>query len=136
MALFQKSVIKKHIEALDSKIIEQKWQKYCAVFHNYEKQQNIRNSKEEQYQEGFLRDLFVDVLGYVINPEVNFNLLTELKNTNNSRKADGAIIVDGKAIAVIELKGTETTDLNKIEIQAFGYKSNQAGCNYVITSNF
>ena len=136
MALFQQSVIKKHIEALDSKIIEQKWQKYCAVFHNYEKQQNIRNSKEEQYQEGFLRDLFVDVLGYVINPEVNFNLLTELKNTNNSRKADGAIIVDGKAIAVIELKGTETTDLNKIEIQAFGYKSNQAGCNYVITSNF
>ena len=136
MALFQQSVIKKHIEALDSKIIEQKWQKYCAVFHNYEKQQNIRNSKEEQYQEGFLRDLFVDVLGYIINPEVNFNLLTELKNTNNSRKADGAIIVDGKAIAVIELKGTETTDLNKIEIQAFGYKSNQAGCNYVITSNF
>ena len=136
MALFQQSVIKKHIEALDSKIIEQKWQKYGAVFHNYEKQQNIRNSKEEQYQEGFLRDLFVDVLGYVINPDVNFNLLTELKNTNNSRKADGAIIVDGKAIAVIELKGTETTDLNKIEIQAFGYKSNQAGCNYVITSNF
>ena len=136
MALFQQSVIKKHIESLDSKIIEQKWQKYGAVFHNYEKQQNIRNSKEEQYQEGFLRDLFVDVLGYVINPDVNFNLLTELKNTNNSRKADGAIIVDGKAIAVIELKGTETTDLNKIEIQAFGYKSNQAGCNYVITSNF
>lgn len=136
MALFQQSVIKKHIEALDSKIIEQKWQKYGAVFHNFEKQQNIRNSKEEQYQEGFLRDLFVDVLGYIINPEVNFNLLTELKNTNNSRKADGAIIVDGKAIAVIELKGTETTDLNKIEIQAFGYKSNQAGCNYVITSNF
>ena len=59
MALFQQSVIKKHIESLDSKIIEQKWRKYGAVFHNYEKQQNIRNSKEEQYQEGFLRDLFV-----------------------------------------------------------------------------
>jgi tRNA1(Val) A37 N6-methylase TrmN6 len=136
MALFQQSVIKKHIESLDSKIIEQKWQIYTSVFHNPVKQNNIRNSKEEQFQEGFLRELFVNVLGYTINPDVNFNLLTELKNTNNSRKADGAIIVDGKAIAVIELKGTETTDLNKIEIQAFGYKSNQAGCNYVITSNF
>ena len=136
MALFQQSVVKKHIESLDKTRIEQKWQQFRSIFHNVEKQTNIRNSKEEQYQEGFLRDLFVDVLGYVINPEVNFNLLTELKNTNNSRKADGAIIVDGKAIAVIELKGTETTDLNKIEIQAFGYKSNQAGCNYVITSNF
>lgn len=136
MALFQQSVIKKHIESLDSKIVDQKWQIYTSIFHNSVKQNNIRNSKEEQFQEGFLRELFVNVLGYTINPDENFNLLTELKNTNNSRKADGAIIVDGKAIAVIELKGTETTDLNKIEIQAFGYKSNQAGCNYVITSNF
>ena len=39
-------------------------------------------------------------------------------------------------IAVIELKGTNTTDLSKVETQAFGYKNNQPGCNYVITSNF
>ncbi len=39
-------------------------------------------------------------------------------------------------IAVIELKGTETTDLSKIENQAFGYKNNQSDCVYVITSNF
>lgn len=136
MALFQQSVINKHIESLDSKRIDQKWQIYTSIFHNSVKQNNIRNSKEEQFQEGFLRELFVNVLGYIINPDENFNLLTELKNTNNSRKADGAIIVEGKAIAVIELKGTETTDLGKIETQAFGYKNNQSGCNYVITSNF
>lgn len=136
MALFQQSVIKKHIESLDSKVVEQKWQIYTSIFHNSVKQNNIRNSKEEQFQEGFLRELFVNVLGYTINPDENFNLLTELKNVNNSKKADGAIIIDGKAIAVIELKGTETTDLGKIEIQAFGYKNNQSGCNYVITSNF
>jgi hypothetical protein len=53
MALFQQSVIKKHIESLDSKIIEQKWQIYTSVFHNPVKQNNIRNSKEEQFQEGF-----------------------------------------------------------------------------------
>ncbi|MES2799304.1 MAG: DNA methyltransferase [Bacteroidota bacterium] len=136
MPLFQQSVIRKHIESFDAKHIEEKWVLFKSIFHSPEKQSNIRNSKEEQYQEGFLRDLFVQVLGYTINPEPNFNLLTEQKNVNNSKKADGAIVVDGKAIGVIELKGTETTDLNKIEIQAFGYKNNQPGCNYVITSNF
>jgi type I restriction-modification system DNA methylase subunit len=136
MALFQQSVIKKHIESLDSKTIDQKWQIFTSIFHNSIKQSNIRNSKEEQFQEGFLRELFVGVFGYTINPDENFNLLTELKNINNSKKADGAILVDGKAIAVIELKGTETTDLSKIETQAFGYKNNQSGCNYVVTSNF
>ncbi len=141
MAHFQQSVIKKHIESFDAKHIEERWQLFRGIFHTAEKQQNIRNSKEEQYQEGFLRDLFVTVLGYTINPEVNFNLLTEQKNVNNSKKADGAILMTGSngmpsIVAVIELKGTETTDLNKIEIQAFGYKNNQPGCNYVITSNF
>lgn len=38
--------------------------------------------------------------------------------------------------AVIELKGTDTTDLSKVEPQAFGYKNNQSGCTHVITSNF
>jgi len=32
---------------------------------------------------------------------------------------------NAQVIAVIELKGTETTDLNRIEAQAFGYKNNQ-----------
>lgn len=141
MPLFQQSVIKKHIDGFNTQHIEERWQVFKSIFHTAEKQQNIRNSKEEQYQEGFLRDLFVNVLGYTINPEPNFNLLTEQKNVNNSKKADGAIIVpqsngSGSVVAVIELKGTETTDLNKIETQAFGYKNNQPGCNYVITSNF
>jgi hypothetical protein len=42
----------------------------------------------------------------------------------------------GAVKAVIELKGTNTTDLSKIEAQAFGYKNNQHDCVYVITSNF
>jgi hypothetical protein len=136
MALFQQSVITKHLQALDTKQLEQKWNDFTAVFHNTEKQKNIRNSKEEQYQEGFLRELFVNVLGYTINPDVNFNLLTEQKNESNSKKADGAIVIDSKIKAVIELKGTDTSDLGKIETQAFGYKNNQTECVYVITSNF
>jgi type I restriction-modification system DNA methylase subunit len=141
MALFQQTVLKKHIESLDSNKIDQQWEKFKSIFHNVEKQNNIRNSKEEQFQEGFLRELFVGVLGYTINPDENFNLLTELKNVANSKKADGAILAPGSngsqsVVAVIELKGTETTDLNKIEVQAFGYKNNQHNCTYVITSNF
>jgi type I restriction-modification system DNA methylase subunit len=136
MALFQQSVLKKHIETLNNKVIAQKWEKFQAHFLNATIQQNIRKSKEEQYQEGFLRDLFVNIFGYILNPTEHFNLTTELKNITNSKKVDGAIVIDGKAIGVIELKGTDTTDLAKIEAQAFGYKTNQPGCNYVITSNF
>jgi hypothetical protein len=136
MALFQQSVLKKHIETLNKEVISQKWEKFQAHFLNATIQQNIRKSKEEQYQEGFLRDLFVNIFGYILNPTEHFNLTTELKNITNSKKVDGAIVIDGKAIGVIELKGTDTTDLAKIEAQAFGYKTNQPGCNYVITSNF
>ncbi len=86
-------------------------------------------------------------MGYTLNPEPNFNLTTELKNISNSKKADGAILNTrghdplanntlADAIAVIELKGTNTTDLDKIETQAFGYKNHHPKCIYVITSNF
>jgi len=141
MALFQQSVLTKYIKSVDEKLLENKWNEFTKIFHNAEKQTNIRNSKEEQYQEGFLRDLFVQIFGYTINPEKNYNLLTEQKNISNAKKADGAIILPGRnglhsVVAVIELKGTDTTDLSKIEKQAFGYKNNQPECVYVITSNF
>src|SRR5690554_1336779 len=71
-----------------------------------------------------------------MNPQPNFNLTTEFKNVKNSRKADGAILDKDEAIAVIELKGTKTKDLESIRQQAFDYKANQPGCVYVITSNF
>ena len=141
MALFQQTVIKKHIESLNSEIINEKWKLFQSHFHNPVIQQNIRQLKEEQYQGEFLEDLFVKIFGYTKAPSPDFNLITEQKNVTNSKKADGAILTKGSngsqnIIAVIELKGTDTTDLAKIETQAFGYKSNQPGCNYVITSNF
>jgi len=116
----------KYSQQLDKHQIHAAYLKLKEHFHNPEIQTNIRNSKEEQYQEGFLRDLFVNVLGYTLNPNSGFNLTTEHKNVKDSKKADGAIIIAGKVQAVIELKGTETTDLDKIEPQAFGYKNNQS----------
>ena len=136
MPLFQQSVQKKFIKDLDKAKVETAYQKLIAHFGNIDVQENIRKAKEEQYQEGFLRELFVDVLGYVLNPQPNYNLITEQKNEKNSKKADGAILKNNKPISVIELKSVKTTDLQSIEIQAFNYKANQTECVYVVTSNF
>jgi type I restriction-modification system DNA methylase subunit len=120
----------------DNTHVQKAYKKYTKYFHNAVIQENIRNSKEEQFQEGFLRELFVDILGYTLNPAPSFNLTTELKNIKGAKKVDGAILKDGNALGVIELKGTNTKDLESIRQQAFDYKANQTGCIYVITSNF
>ena len=136
MGLFQTSVLKKYIKLQDKKAVEKAFKKYANYFHNPERQENIRESKEEQFQEGFLRELFVKIFDYTLNPEPKFNLTTELKNEKGAKKADGAILKNEKALAVIELKSTKTKDLEKIRQQAFDYKANHSECVYVITSNF
>ncbi|MCW3074879.1 MAG: methylase [Flaviaesturariibacter sp.] len=136
MPLFQPSVLKKYIAALDAAALAAAWDRFHSHFGNAAMQQHIRHLKEEQYQEGFLRDLFVTVLGYTLNPQPGFNLTTEQKNEKGSKKADGAILKDGAVRGVIELKGTDTTDLSKIESQAFNYLAAHKGCTYAITANF
>lgn len=64
--LFQKNIIKKYLSMLSSELTTTAWTQYSKYFLNAEIQQNIRQSKEEQFQEGFLRELFVKVLGYMI----------------------------------------------------------------------
>ncbi|MDD5508033.1 MAG: N-6 DNA methylase [Bacteroidales bacterium] len=136
MALFQKSVEKKYLNELDRELINKKYIDFQAFFGVPAIQENIRIAKEEQFQEGFLRELFVNILGYTLNPQPDFNLTTELKNISDSKKTDGAILKGNEAIAVIELKSTATTDLGSVEAQAFNYKSHHPHCIYVITSNF
>jgi len=136
MALFQASVLNKYLNAQDQKPVAKAYKAYTAYFLNPVIQENIRKSKEEQFQATFLNELFVSILGYTLNPNPNYNLTTEFKNEKNNRKADGAILKKGSATGVIELKGTNTKDLESIRRQAFDYKANQKGCVYVITSNF
>jgi hypothetical protein len=139
MALFQSSVITKHLQNQNKENLALKWENFKNHFHNPKVQDEIKSLKEEQYQGEFLEDFFVKILGYTkpaSSSETKFNLTTEYKNIKDSKKADGAIIVNDAVKAVIELKGTNTTDLGKIEVQAFGYKNNQPECTYVITSNF
>ena len=133
---FQNSVIKKYLAALNNEQVTAAWEVYKAYFLNQEIQDNIRSSKEEQFQEGFLRELFVKVFGYTLNPSPNFNLITEQKNETDAKKADGAILRDDKVIGVIELKDHKTTDLSHVERQAFGYKSQHKDTKYVVISNF
>lgn len=134
--LLQKNIVKKYLNMLNEEQTLKPWQQYQSYFLNEDIQANIHKIKEEQFQEGFLRELFVKVLGYTINPSPNYNLTTELKNEVGTKKADGAILLDEKVIGVIELKDHKTPDLASIEGQAFGYKSKHKDTHLVIISNF
>lgn len=135
MSMFQNIIVKKYIISESNKI-KASYELFTSYFHNTAIQENILTSKEEQFQEGFLRELFVKILGYTLNPNPNFNLITEQKNEKDSKKADGAIIVKGEVVGVIELKDHKTIDLKQVENQAFGYKNNNRKALYVVTSNF
>ena len=136
MAFFQKTILEKYQAMLPKEQVSEAWQKYQVYFLNPKIQENILHSKEEQFQEGFLRELFVKILGYTLNPSPDYNLITEQKNETDAKKADGAIGLNGKVIGVIELKDHKTTDLKKVETQAFQYKSQNRNARYVIISNF
>ncbi len=100
--LFQKTIVKKYLALLPDDVVAEAWQKYQLYFLDKNIQANILQSKEEQFQEGFLRELFVKILGYTLNPSLGYNLITEQKNETNAKKADGAILLDGKVIGVVE----------------------------------
>src|SRR5438552_4036507 len=87
MSLFQKSVLNKYLAEQDITLLEKQYSFFKSYFLNTTIQKNIIASKEEEFQEGFLRELFVKVLGYTINPEPDYNLRTELKNEKDSKKA-------------------------------------------------
>ena len=91
MALYQASVLKKHLKLQDKDRITKAYKKYAKYFLNPTIQDNIRASKEEEYQGIFLTELFVNILDYTLKPKADFNLVAEYKNENNARKADGAI---------------------------------------------
>ncbi len=61
MALYQKSVLTKYLKQQDSELVAKAFKKFTKYFHDPKIQQNIRERKEEQFQEGFLIELFVNV---------------------------------------------------------------------------
>jgi hypothetical protein len=135
MSLFQESIIRKYLGNLDQEVVEQAYLRFKEVY-SANKITNIKVAKEEQYQEGFIKDIFGAVLGYSVFPEQPFNIQTEKKNEANSKKADGAIFQGENVVGVIELKDNKTKNLDAVKDQAFGYKNNHKDCSYVISSNF
>lgn len=135
MSLFQESIIRKHLAYLDQEIVDQAYVRFKNVY-SANKITNIKVAKEEQYQEGFIKDIFGEVLGYSVFPEQPFNIQTEKKNEADSKKADGAIFQGENVVGVIELKDNKTKNLDAVKNQAFGYKNNHKDCSYVISSNF
>ena len=61
MALYQTSVLKNYIGLQDTKQLEKAYKKYVSYFLNPTIQENIRASKEEEYQGIFLTELFVNI---------------------------------------------------------------------------
>lgn len=133
MSLFQNSVLASYKQ--DEALIASRW----AAYQNFlAKTKAIREFKEEEYQEGFLKDVFESCLGYTLKTTdpANFTLERETKNETDSKKADGAIYVSGKVTGVIELKAQNTQNLDKATDQAFGYLTKNSHAKYVIVSNF
>ncbi len=62
MPLYQLSVLNKYLATQDAEQVAEAYDRYTHYFLNKAIQENIRNSKEEQFQEGFLRELFVKIL--------------------------------------------------------------------------
>jgi hypothetical protein len=135
MPLFQESIVKKYLSTIDEELIEKAFNEFKRVY-SADKIKNIKIAKEEQYQEGFIKDIFGQVLGYSVFPEQPFNIQTEKKNQVDSKKADGAIFKEENVVGVIELKDNKTKNLDAVKDQAFGYKNNHKYCSYVISSNF
>ena len=115
MSIFQPSILKNTLQ--DEALIATRWAKYQEYVAKID---FLKQVKEEKYQDGFLKDIFENCLGYTLdstNP-TDFNLEREKKNETDSKKADGVIILNGEVVGVIELKDQKTKNLDNIETQA------------------
>ncbi|MBQ6620256.1 MAG: Eco57I restriction-modification methylase domain-containing protein [Thermoguttaceae bacterium] len=129
--------------------ISQAWERFQAYFHNPDRQEEILRAKEKEFQDSFLRALFVDIFDYPMYGDKGgkWLLRREKNNVTDAKSADAVILrypCGTQIHVVIELKDTKTKDLDKKPsekevspvVQAFGYKNNQKGVRYVIVSNF
>lgn len=131
--MFQKSVLNSIKQ--DESLIALRWAEYQKFLTKVD---YIKTVKEEKYQDGFLKDIFENCLGYTLDmtDPSNFNLEREKKNETDGKKADGVIYVDKKIVGVIELKAQDTKNLDKVTSQAFEYHRKHSNSKYIIISNF
>ncbi|MCV6608620.1 MAG: N-6 DNA methylase [Campylobacterales bacterium] len=140
--MFQKSVLDSFVKSIEESEVVKSYNEYLKY---KEKADEIREFKEEEYQDGFLKDIFENCLGYTLkttNPK-DYNLERETKNETDSKKADGAIYHNGEIIGVVELKDQRTKDLDRAKKgelspvdQGFRYLNSHSKAKYLIVSNF
>ncbi len=76
MSLFQKLVTNKYLKNLDSKKVDKAYENFQKFYGDKLRLVNIMQLKEENYQERFLREIFVETLGFTINHDKDYNLTT------------------------------------------------------------
>ena len=64
--MFQNTIVKKYLPSQNKDLLKLKWDLYRDFFHNVGNQSRIRELKEEQFQEGFLKELFEKIFDYII----------------------------------------------------------------------
>jgi type I restriction-modification system DNA methylase subunit len=131
--MFQQSIFKTFSQ--NEELVAKRFVKYQEYKNKIE---FLKIVKEEKYQDGFLKDIFENSLGYTLdssNPK-SFNLEREKKNETDGKKADGVIILNSEVVGVIELKDQKTKNLDQIESQAFNYHNSHTNSKYIIISNF
>jgi type II restriction/modification system DNA methylase subunit YeeA len=131
--MFQKSVLKNTSQ--DESLVATRWVEYQKYLTKID---YIKKVKEEKFQTEFLQLIFENCLGYTLDSSdpSNFNLEREKKNETDGKKADGVISVNNEIVGIVELKGQDTKNLDKIEIQAFNYHNSHSNSKYIIISNF
>ncbi len=70
MPIFNKAIVNQYLANFNKEELDKSFKKFNDNF-NYKKIEKIKKLKEEEYQDGFTRDLFVDVLGYILHPDEN-----------------------------------------------------------------
>ncbi len=76
MKIFQKSVTNKYIKNIEKEKIDKAFKKFQKFYGDKLRLVNIMQLKEENYQERFLREIFVETLGFTINHDKDYNLTT------------------------------------------------------------
>jgi len=131
MALFQEAIVKNYISKLDPEKVDKAFSEFKSIYSE-DKIKIYKKIKEEAHQGEFIEDIFGKVLGY----QRHVDIMREVKNETNAKKADAAILKEENVVGVIELKDNKTKNLTDVQQQAFNYKLNHKNCSYVITSNF
>ncbi|PHQ65507.1 MAG: hypothetical protein COB99_03555 [Sulfurimonas sp.] len=133
MSMFQKSVLKNVSQ--NESIVALRYSEYQKYLSKID---FIKTVNEEKFQTEFFQLIFENCLGYTLDSSNgnDFNLEREKKNETDGGKADGVIYVKDEVVGVIELKGQDTKNLDKVQNQAFAYNSKHNSSKYIIISNF